>query len=152
MDETISTERPAAYPAGLGWRLLALIYDLFPALVIWMLLSAAALLITPSHSHFAPWSLGQWLLWLACWLGTGLYAVESWARGGQTMGMRPWRLKVVDGDGRTPARKLLWKRYAVVSVSAGLAMLWCLFGAEKRGLHDRLTGTWLVRVQAAPKT
>jgi uncharacterized RDD family membrane protein YckC len=139
--------KPTAYPAHLAWRLLALIYDIFPALVIWMLLSAAALLINPGHDHFAAWSVGQWLLYVACWAGTGLYAVESWARGGQTMGMRPWRLRVVQSDGSPAKRKALWKRYSIVSFTAGLAMLWCLIDKERRGLHDILSDTALVRIE-----
>ena len=48
-----------------------------------------------ARENIAPFSALQWLLWLACWLVTGLYATRSWRRGGQTLGMRPWRLRLV---------------------------------------------------------
>ena len=34
------------------------------------------------------------------WLLVGAYFVLSWGRGGQTMGMRPWRLRVLAADGK----------------------------------------------------
>jgi uncharacterized RDD family membrane protein YckC len=125
-----------------------MVYDVFPVLVIWMLMSAAALLVNPSHDHFAPWSLGQWLLYIVCWAATGVYAVESWARGGQTMGMRPWRLRVVASDGTPAKRKALWKRYAIASLGAALPLLWSMFDKERRGLHDIFSDTALVRIEA----
>src|SRR3546814_5620008 len=55
------------------------------------------------HDNIAPLSGLQWLLWTTCWLLSGLYAVVSWRRGGQTLGMRPWRLVVVGADGSAPS-------------------------------------------------
>src|SRR3546814_7402112 len=60
----------------------------------------------------APLSGLQWLLWITCWLLSGLYAVVSWRRGGQTLGMRPWRLAVVGADGSVPSWRALCVRYA----------------------------------------
>jgi uncharacterized RDD family membrane protein YckC len=78
----------------------------------------------------------------------GLYAVFSWKFGGQTLGMRPWRLQVLDLNGNTASWKALIIRYVVVCASAGLTMLWCLLDPHYRGLHDVLAKTILVRLQA----
>src|SRR3546814_1482331 len=64
------------------------------------------------HDNIAPLSGLQWLLWITCWLLSGLYAVVSWRRGGQTLGMRPWRLAVVGADGSVPSWRALCGRYA----------------------------------------
>src|SRR5690606_20286708 len=96
--------RPAA---PVRQRLLALPYDLLPVLSLWFLLGFLFALGYTLAGHaprenIQPWSLLQWLLWLSCWLVTGAYATVSWRRGGQTLGMRPWRIRVVAIDGQLP--------------------------------------------------
>ena len=49
---------------------------------------------------------------------TGVYATTSWRRGGQTIGMKPWRLYVVTGvAGEQVSWGRLWLRYGVGIVS-----------------------------------
>ncbi len=140
---------PAALPAHLGWRLLALVYDALPNIALWFAVSGVALAVVPGHTAFAPLSLGQFALWLLCWGVSGLYAVVSWRGIGQTLGMRPWRLKVLGTDGRTAGARKLWLRYAVATVSllaAGLGFFWSLVDRERRTWHDIASGTVLVRL------
>lgn len=135
-------------PAALPWRLLAAVYDALPVLALWMLASAIVLVLH-GNQPFAPWSAGQLALWLLCWLLTGLYAVLSWRRGGQTLGMRPWRLRVVDASGGLASLRALWLRYAVATLSlaaGGLGFLWSLLDRERRTWHDIASGTRLVRL------
>src|SRR3546814_3065747 len=79
--ETIA---PAPPRALIGWRLLALFYDLWPSLALWMLASLCFTLgytiagHHDVHDNIAPLSGLQWLLWTTCWLLRGLYAVVSW--------------------------------------------------------------------------
>jgi uncharacterized RDD family membrane protein YckC len=138
---------PAPVPAALPWRLLAAVYDALPVLALWMLASALVLLVR-GNRPFEPFSAGQWLLWLACWAIAGLYAVLSWHRGGQTLGMRPWRLRVVDAGGGRPALGALWLRFAVATLSlaaGGLGFLWSLVDRDRRTWHDIAAGTRLLR-------
>lgn len=139
--------------ALVGWRLLALFYDLWPALALWFALAFAFALGYTVTGHgprenIAPFSALQWLLWFACWFATGLYATTSWRRGGQTLGMRPWRLRVTGLAGAPPAHRALWLRYAVGTVSllvAGLGFWWAWFDRGRLTWHDRASGTRLVR-------
>lgn len=149
-------EKPAAL---IGWRLLALLYDLWPVVALWMLASAAFTFAYTfgghdSHDNIPPFSAWQWLLWLVCWLITALYAVPSWRRGGQTLGMRPWRLKVVAVDGSAPDRRALLVRYAVGSISlllAGLGFWWAWIDRDRLTWHDRASGTRMVRLEKRVK-
>lgn len=149
---------PASEPqkprALIGWRLLAMLYDLFPALALWFLVSALFTIGYTFLGHHAarenitPFSALQWLLWLACWLVTGVYATVSWRRGGQTLGMRPWRLRVATADGGKPTWKALWLRYAVGTLSlllGGLGFWWAWFDREKLTWHDSASSTRLQR-------
>ncbi len=142
-------------PALVGWRLLALLYDLMPMLALWMLLSTAftfGYTYLGRHAvseNIAPFSALQWLLWLCCWLATGVYAVTSWRRGGQTLGMRPWRLKVVDAGGAAPSTRALWQRYAVGTLSllaGGLGFWWAWIDRDGLAWHDRASGTGMLRL------
>lgn len=137
----------AARPAALGWRVLALLYDAFPVFALWLATSAVALLLR-GNQPLAPLSAGQWALFAACWGVAGLYFVESWFRGGQTLGMRPWRLHVRARDGSRATRAALWARYALATVSLaafGLGLLWSLVERERRTWHDLGSGTRLLR-------
>ena len=143
------TPLPAALPAHLGWRLLALVYDTLPNVALWFAVSGVALAVVPGHTAFAPLSLGQFALWVLCWGISGAYAVVSWRSIGQTLGMRPWRLKVLATDGRVAGTRALCLRYAVATVSlaaGGLGFAWSLVDRERRTWHDIASGTVLVRL------
>src|SRR5690606_28174362 len=99
--------------------------------------------------NIEPFSLTQWLLWLACWGIAGLYATVSWRRGGQTLGMRPWRIRLVSDDGAAPSWRALWLRYLVGTASlllAGLGFIWAWIDRDRLTWHDRASGTRPVRV------
>lgn len=70
-----------------------------------------------------------------------------WTHGGQTLGMRAWRVTLV----ADPPYVLDWRRcllrFAGVLVSwtpAGMGILWALIDEEKLAWHDRLSSTRLV--------
>jgi len=153
-DETTSDlPRPKAL---IGWRLLALVYDLGPVLALWLLVST---LFTLAHTflghhaprdNIAPFSLLQWLLWLTCWSVAGLYATVSWRRGGQTLGMRPWRLQVLAADGGAAGWGALWLRFVLGTLSLGLAGVgfwWAWFDRDRLTWHDRMSGTRMWRTR-----
>ncbi|MCL1634599.1 RDD family protein [Luteimonas sp. SX5] len=139
--------------ALIGWRWLALLYDLWPALALWMLASLAFTVgyTVAGHSprqNIAPLSALQIELWIVCWLLTGAYATISWRRGGQTLGMRPWRLRVVARDGGCPSWRALWLRYSIATLSllpAGLGFWWAWIDRDRLTWHDRASRTRMLR-------
>lgn len=156
MDAANTPTRPRAL---IGWRLLSLAYDALPVIAMWMLLSLLANLAWTylgghdEREYIAPFTVAGWLLWAMCWWVAGAYAVRSWRRGGQTLGMRPWRLKVVATDGGPAAPNALWKRYAVATLSllaAGLGFWWAWFDGERLTWHDRASGTRMLRTPKRP--
>ena len=143
-----STTNPAprtvAVPAHAGWRLLALTYDLLPMIPLVFLVSGLFLVLNGGRTiEHAP--LLQWLDVLTTWLLVGAYFVLSWRRGGQTIGMRPWRLRVVAGNGQPAQLRALWLRYVVATATLGLGLLWSLFDRERRALYDIAASTAFVR-------
>jgi len=148
---TPALSRPSPW---IGRRLLALLYDLWPALALWLLLSAlftagyTVLGHHDPHANIAPLSGLQWALWLCCWIVTGFYAVASWRHGGQTLGMRPWRLRVRARDGGPAGVAALWLRFAVGTLSllaGGLGFWWAWIDRDRLTWHDRASGTQVLR-------
>lgn len=135
---------PMAAPL-VGWRLLSLMYDFFAALGLWLLV--AAIFVALHHDAVIGGVLGL-LEFIVLWSVTGAYAMASWRRGGQTLGMRPWRLRVVAADGGVPTWRALLIRYAVGNASlllGGLGFWWAWVDRDRLTWHDRASGTQLRR-------
>src|SRR5450432_948624 len=119
----------AATPASLWLRLIAGIYDLLPLLGLWFAAGVLALVVT--GGALDPHRLAHKLLVQALLLAlTAAYFVVSWTRGGQTIGMRAWRLRVLRADGSPLGiwRALLRFFFALISLAAlGLGFWWALF-------------------------
>jgi uncharacterized RDD family membrane protein YckC len=104
------------------------------------------------------------------------YFLWCWLRGGQTLAMKAWHIRlVVPGKDRVPARTALarlayaglfvgsfcaalvgafvhrnpWIALATLAAS-GMGLGWALFDRDRQFLHDRLAGTRLVLVEARP--
>jgi uncharacterized RDD family membrane protein YckC len=69
------------------------------------------------------------------------YFVWCWLRGGQTLAMKAWHIRLV---GVTPGRALARFVLAVLLVPTLISILWSFFDPERQFLHDRLAGTRLV--------
>lgn len=76
-----------------------------------------------------------------------------WTHGGQSLGMRSWRIRVVTLEGNTISWQQAIIRYLAAFLSAaslGLGFLWIWIDNENRSWHDRLSNTRLV-VTEKPK-
>ena len=125
-----------------------LVYSWMVAIAVPFVLIDVAISGNVRH-NIEPFSPMWWLLWACCWVVAGLYATFSWLRGGQTLGMRPWRLKVTALDGGAPSLATLWRRYALATLSTlagGLGFWWAWLDRDRLTFHDRYSGTRMVRL------
>lgn len=79
----------------------------------------------------------------------GIYFVWQWRRGGQTLAMKAWRLKLEGTDGSAVTLPRCVARYAVAllgTLAVGVTYLWAVFDSDRAFLHDRLAGTRIVRL------
>ncbi len=75
------------------------------------------------------------------------YFLWCWLRGGQTLAMKTWRIRVVakDGHGRiTPRAALLRFVYALLLVPSLVGIAWAFVDRDRQFLHDRLAGSLLI--------
>jgi uncharacterized RDD family membrane protein YckC len=77
-----------------------------------------------------------------------IYALVFQATSGRTPGMRVLKMRVIDLYGDPPTMARAGGRtagYLASLATLGLGFLWIGFDSEKRGLHDWLSGTYVVR-------
>jgi uncharacterized RDD family membrane protein YckC len=121
-------------PCPLWRRLLALVYDLLIVVAIVMMvgllcqLATGGKLIRTGATTVVP-------IWYQALQGAvvAAYFIGSWRRGGQTLGMRPWRIRVTRDDGGT-----LTLQQALIRVLVAAAPLVLLLLAPMIGLHATL--------------
>ncbi len=128
-----------------------------------MLVAAIWFLIAVLHVAFVRYVLGldaeeigtdatqRFSLQLALLAGAFLFFAFFWMRGGMTLGMQAWRLRVQTRDGHSITLTQSLVRYLVAWLSLaafGLGYLWVLFDAERRSWADIASGT---RVVVLPK-
>lgn len=138
-------EQRAPVPCGLGRRLLAMAYDAVAVVALLMLATAGAMLagfreVTALRDPAYTLYLG--LVWF-------LYFGLSWHRGGLTLGMRAWRIRIATEAGDLPGWGRCLVRFLAAFLSAaaaGAGFLWSLLDARKRTWHDLLSRTRLHRV------
>ena len=122
-------------------RAAACLYDIL-LLVAVLFVVTALLLVANDGEAFGP-------LYLVVAFAVGwLFFDWFWRHGGQTLGMRAWRLKLVD-DGDVPlTRARTFVRYTLGCLLFGVTYVSVPFDERRRAMHDRLTRTRVVR---APK-
>lgn len=145
---TIPAPVPGERPY-IGWRLIALVYDFFPMLGLWfitvLIFMGLHRLAGSSEPAILPGTGWSYALFVALYLVTGIYAVASWRRGGQTIGMKPFRTYVLAPDGSFASTRSLWIRFFVgtVALIGGFWVGW--IRKDRLTLHDLVSNTRLVR-------
>jgi uncharacterized RDD family membrane protein YckC len=71
------------------------------------------------------------------------YFLWCWLRGGQTLAMKAWHIRLVQVS---PGKALLRLLLAAVLVPTGISLIWAVVDREGQFLHDRLAGTRLISV------
>ena len=99
--------------AGLMRRFAALLYDSLLLAGVWFFATFVALIIRHGAA-IAPSS-----LWFDAYLLAvgGLFFGGFWTHGGQTLGMRAWRIRVQQHDGAPPTWLIALRRYVLAWVS-----------------------------------
>jgi uncharacterized RDD family membrane protein YckC len=152
--------RPRAHPpiiyAGFARRALAVLVDAPFLLVLTSLATTLAFLAAIGGGMVAGnvnRQVERLALGAALAVGVAVslaYHVVSWGHGGQTPGKIMVGVQVVRKDGQELGYKrafLRWVGYLLALLPLGLGLMLVLFHPRKRGLHDLVAGTCVVRVK-----
>lgn len=131
-------------PCGLLRRLAIIFYDF--AIVISLLILATMLaMLAGFRGSTALKDPGYTMYLFTTWF---LYVTWCWNKGGMTVGMRAWRVRIEDEKGLKPG----WGKSAVrffasllSAAAAGLGFIWSLVDSRQRTWHDILSKTRMIR-------
>ena len=76
-----------------------------------------------------------------------IYFVWFWCKGGQTLAMKTWRLRLVSAHGASVTLKQCGLRFVAAFIGIGLggvSILWALIDRDRQFLHDRIAGTKII--------
>ena len=132
--------------ASLRLRLVSLVYE---GLLLFAVLFVSSYLFL-SLARDAQSGLPRILFQVYLLSVSGAYFVFCWARTGQTLPMKTWRIRIVTEEGGTLSTGRAFRRYllAIPGILSGISLLWAPFDRQRQFLHDRLAGTRLVRVNS----
>lgn len=135
--------------ASLYRRLAAMLYDGLLLLAVLFGATALVLPLTGGQAVHAGNPFFTSYLFFVCFFFFGWF----WMHGGQTLGMRAWRLQLQRIDGRplTWWHVLLRFFSAIVSwAPAGLGFWWILVDRKHLAWHDRFSETLIVQLRQNP--
>ncbi len=120
--------------AGLLRRLMAIVYDLFLLAALLFIATAIAMIVNrgpiePGHYLFSLYLLA---------VSFGFYG-WFWTHGGQTLGMKTWKLRLQQRNGLPVTWRLAFIRFITAMISwlaAGFGFLWALYDPRRRCWHD----------------
>jgi len=133
-------------------RSASFLYDCLLLVAVFFIITTALVLLNDGEKIQHP------LFYLLLWIIGGMFFDGFWRRGGQTLGMRAWHVRVVpiydrknmsdniehDNSKLTP--KQTWLRYAWGTILFGLGFLWAFVDADRHTANDRLSGTKIIKV------
>lgn len=144
--------------AGFRRRFASWIYDFLIAVAVYMTAGAMSFLLMylgvtfglfgmQGYEHFSdtvahtPWLKWPNEFWKLAWVG--YFFIFFWAKSGQTIGMKAWRLRVQNQDGTLINKTSGLKR--LLPTLFGLGNLTVIFDRKnKLSLQDRMTNTEVV--------
>jgi len=124
---------------GLPRRLASILYEAL--LLFAVAFFAAWVFLFASGGRDATSGWPRYVLQLLIALMFAAYFLWSWLRGGQTLAMKAWQIRLVDV---TPGKALLRLVLAALLVPTLVSIVWAVFDRDQQFLHDRLARTRLV--------
>jgi uncharacterized RDD family membrane protein YckC len=137
---------------------MALLYDTLLVIpIIGVTVAVATVVVMASSGGTAAgdyYQLHPQLVQLIAFSCVVAFCTAFWHKGGQTLGMQAWRVKLVDSTGAPPGvgRCVLRCIGALVSAAClGMGYWWCLLDRRGRYWHDHISSTDLLLLPKAAR-
>jgi uncharacterized RDD family membrane protein YckC len=130
-------------------RLAAMVYDsiLIAALLI---ISTVLFLIFTLGEHISPNNFYFKLYLSTIWIG---FFVWFWVRGGQTIGLAAWKLRLVTEQNQPLSIDQALLRFIIAMpliAMGGVGLIWAIFDKQGQTLYDKLARTKLISMPKNP--
>ncbi len=132
-------------PVSLLRRIAIMFYDsilLIALLFFASLLVAVPFNITMEHPYYP-------LYILYIHIVAFLFFGWCWTRGGQTLGLKTWKIRVIANSGNRVTWRQAFLRYIgslLCWLSLGIGFLWCYTNKERRAWNDIISKTRLSKI------
>ena len=134
---------PGPTVPGIGRRVLSMLYE---SLIVFAVAFFAGLAFYgATHGRLSGNTRLVFQLYLFMVLGA--YFIACWSRGGRTLPMQTWKMRVVRRDNLPIGVERAALRYVLAWPSLllfGIGVFWAFFDRDRQFLHDRLAGTRIV--------
>lgn len=137
------SQNQSTIPAPISKRLLAIFYDSFLLVAVLFLATAVMLLITGGYQFQAGNPLMTVYLLLVSYVFFGWF----WTHGGQTLGMRAWKLRIQQPAGEA----ITWRQVTVRFVTALPAWIVLFIGIALTADIPLHTYPWLDQLSRLPE-
>lgn len=129
-----------------------MVYDSFLLLAVWIAVTTLHVVVVRNLLELPAEEVGAgvmqvFTLRLLLVLAAFLFFAFFWRRGGMTLGMQAWRLRVQTADGAPINLRQTLIRFvvgAVALVPLGLGHWWVVFDGQRRSWSDIASGTQVV--------
>ena len=119
-------------------RSAAFLYDCLLLIALFFIITSIA--IAFNHGN----AIQNFAYYLFLFIVAFLFFDWFWRHGGQTLGMRAWRIKVESLDSQTITMKQSLTRYVTGFLLFGITLLYMPFSTQRTALHDTLSKTRIV--------
>jgi uncharacterized RDD family membrane protein YckC len=132
---------------GILRRLASALYDLLLAVALLLVAAFPFIAVLGDSTH--GWRRHLLQLWALAVVGG--YFIAFWTRGGQTLPMKTWRIRLVRAEDGGPVGK--WRaahRFILAllgTLAAGVGFAWALVDRDRQFLQDRLARTAIVEAE-----
>ncbi|NOY66919.1 MAG: RDD family protein [Gammaproteobacteria bacterium] len=139
--EQQASEQTVIY-VGIKRRIGAFIYDIILLIALLFLATAIVMLFTQDAINRGNIFFQVYIL-LVIFFFYGWF----WVHGGQTLGMRAWKIRVELDNGQNLGWNQACVRFILGVLTFGIGLIWCLWDKRHRALYDQLARTQIVRVE-----
>jgi len=120
-------------------RLAAFLYDCLLLIAIFFIIATLAIALNDGQAVQHP------LFYVALLLVAFLFFDWFWRHGGQTLGMRAWRIKLVATNDEKVTFKQSAIRFIIALALFGFTYATVFFSPTRQAMHDKLSKTNIVK-------
>lgn len=149
-------------PVSFFKRLITIVYDSFlliavffavgiPISILTTFIFNSGDAITEEHSFYL---INQIIILFTLFSASVVFYVWFWTHGGQTLGMKTWRIKLISDNNQPITRKQAMLRYFSALLSWGvlaIGFIWIIFDSKKRSWHDIFSNSHLEQLEKTKK-
>ena len=136
---------PNSNPVSLPRRVLVIIYDSILLAAVLIFTSLPIIIpfkITIEHTLYPLYII--YIYFIAF-----IFFAWNWTHGGQTLGLKTWKIKLIADSGKNVTWKQSFLRYIgslICWLSCGIGFLWCYTNKDRLAWNDIISKTRLTKI------